>query len=91
MSVSVDPFVDSIREEIAALDVRIVATVNQRINKVVELHRYKAEQGINVLDPEREAWLVNYLQRVNSGPLSDEGVEELINYVVGLVRREQAK
>lgn len=91
MSVSVDPFVGSIRDEIAALDVRLVATINQRIRKVVELHRYKEEHGITVRDPEREAWLVGYLQRVNSGPLSDDGVEELITYVVDLVRREQAK
>jgi chorismate mutase/prephenate dehydratase len=91
VSVSTDPFVDSIRDEIAALDVRLVATINQRIKKVVELHRYKEEHGIAVLDPGREAWLVNYLQRVNSGPLSDEGVEELVAFVLQLVRREQAK
>ncbi len=39
MSVSADPFVGSIRDEISALDVRLVATINQRIKKVVELHR----------------------------------------------------
>jgi chorismate mutase / prephenate dehydratase len=91
MSVSSDIFIESIRDEIAALDVRLVATINQRIKKVVELHRYKEENGIAVLDPGREAWLVNYLQRVNSGPLSDEGVEELVGFVLQLVRREQAR
>jgi chorismate mutase len=86
-----DPFVGSIRDEIAALDVRLIATINQRIKKVAELRRYKDEHGIDFVDPEREAWLVNYLKRVNGGPLSDEGVEELITYVLDLVKREMAK
>jgi chorismate mutase len=76
------------RDEIAALDVRLLATINARVRKVAELHRWKAENGVDTVDPEREAWLVSYLQNVNSGPLSDEGVEELITFVLALVKKE---
>ncbi len=91
MSATQDAFVNETRDEIAALDVRLVTTINARIRKVAELRRYKDEHGIAFVDPEREAWLVAYLKRVNSGPLSDEGVEELIAFVLDLVKREVAK
>ncbi|HVU78208.1 MAG TPA: chorismate mutase [Gaiellaceae bacterium] len=81
---------EEIREEIAALDVRLLATINARLRKVAELHRWKAENGVDMVDPNREAWLVSYLQGVNRGPLSDEGVEELMQFVLDLVKREVA-
>jgi chorismate mutase len=81
---------DEKRDEIAALDVRLLATINARIRKVAELHRWKAENGVDAVDPEREAWLVSYLQNVNRGPLSDEGVEELMTFVLALVKKEAA-
>jgi chorismate mutase len=80
--------IDELRDEIAALDVRLLATINARVRKVAELHRWKAENGVDTVDPEREAWLVSYLQNVNRGPLSDEGVEELMTFVLALVKKE---
>ncbi len=91
MSITQDPVVGSARDEILALDVRLLATINARISKVAELHRYKAEHGISSFDPDREAWLVAYLKRVNGGPLSDEGVDELMTFVLDLVKREIAR
>jgi chorismate mutase len=80
--------IEEMRDQIAALDVRLLATINARVRKVAELHRWKAENGVDTVDPEREAWLVSYLQNVNSGPLSDEGVEELMAFVLALVKKE---
>ena len=91
MSTATDPVVDAARDEIAALDVRLIAIVNQRIRKVAELRRYKAENGIAFVDREREAWLADYLKRVNAGPLSDRGVDELMSFVLALVKREVAR
>jgi chorismate mutase len=91
MSTAVDPVVDAARDEIAALDARLIAIINQRIRKVAELRRYKEENGIAFVDRAREAWLADYLKRVNSGPLSDAGVDELVAFVLGLVKREVAR
>ncbi|HEY0416102.1 MAG TPA: chorismate mutase [Gaiellaceae bacterium] len=91
MSATRDPVVEAARDEIAALDVRLIAIVNQRIRKVAELRRYKEENGIAFVDREREAWLADYLKRVNSGPLSDRGVDELMAFVLELVKREVAR
>jgi chorismate mutase len=70
---------------------RLLAIVNQRIRKVAELRRYKDTNGIVFVDREREAWLADYLKRLNRGPLSDGGVSELMSFVLALVKREVAR
>ena len=92
MSVSsADQVVQRYRDEIAALDRQLVELVNARVGAVTELHRYKGEQGIPARDLDRERWLVEHLQVENPGPLSAEGVAELVDFVLGLIRREQAR
>ena len=91
MSTTADPFVDAARAEIAGLDVRLIAILNERIRKVAELRRYKEQNGIAFVDREREAWLADYLKRVNGGPLSDAGIDELVKFVLALVKREVAR
>ncbi len=83
-----DPVIKSFRDEIVALDVRLLGIVNARIQAVEKLRRYKAERGIAFLDPAREAWLAQYLKRVNAGPLSEDGLGELHRFVLDLVKRE---
>jgi chorismate mutase len=82
--------IETYRDQITALDEQLVATVNARIEQVAELRRYKEENGIAFLDPEREVALVAHLKSANEGPLSDEGLEELIRFVLDLVKREVA-
>jgi len=88
---AVDQVVASFRDEITALDVRLVSTINARIKAVNALAQYKEERGLAFVDPEREAWLVAYLKRVNSGPISNEGLEELLRFVLALVKDEVAR
>jgi chorismate mutase len=90
VTAAADPVVSALRDEIAALDVRLLGTVNERVAKVAELKRYKDEHGIAFLDPEREAWLVDHLQRANGGPLSADHVEELLRFVLDLTKRQTA-
>jgi chorismate mutase len=87
----VDTTVMSYRDEITALDVRLLSTINARIKAVKALAQYKEERGLAFHDPEREAWLVAYLKRVNSGPISDEGLDELLAFVLALVKNEVAR
>jgi chorismate mutase len=88
---AVDQVVSSLRDEITALDVRLVSTINARIKAVRALAQYKEERGLAFLDPEREAWLVAYLKRVNNGPISNEGLDELHAFVLTLVKEEVAR
>ncbi|MFL5953746.1 MAG: chorismate mutase [Gaiellaceae bacterium] len=83
-----DAVVAKFRDEITALDVRLLSTINERIKQVRALREYKSANGIAFVDPEREAALVAYLKRVNGGPLSEDGLEELLTFVLDLVKRE---
>jgi chorismate mutase len=85
-----DPGLAGFREEITALDLRLLETINERLETVRALQSYKLEHGLAFLDPDREAWLVEHLQQANGGPLSAAGVAELCEFVLDLVKRELA-
>jgi chorismate mutase len=80
--------VGAYREEITALDLQLLETVNARIEAVAKLRAYKAEHDIPFVDPEREQALLQELKDANGGPLSDAGLESLVTFVLDLVKRE---
>lgn len=84
----IDPEVQKLREEIAAVDRAILADVNARVVLVERIRSYKAENGIPFVDPERERELVESLAAANGGPLSPEGVRELFGFLLELSKRE---
>src|SRR6185295_19409475 len=90
-TVSEDPYVLRVRREISDLDSSLVALVNKRLKIVAQLKRYKEEHGIGFVDLAREEWMLQYLQRANRGPLSQEGLAELYHYVLDLTKQEVVK
>jgi chorismate mutase len=90
-TVSEDPYVLKVRREISDLDSALVELVNKRLRVVAQLKRYKDEHGIGFVDLAREEWMLQYLQRGNRGPLSEEGLAELYHELLDLVKREVAR
>ena len=88
MTTAADPVVAALREQITALDVRLLETVNARIETVEKLRRYKAQNDLPFVDPDREQALLQELKALNTGPLSESGVQELVTFVLDLVKRE---
>ena len=86
-----DAYVVRVRREISDLDRSLVELVNRRLELVAQLKRYKDEHGIGFVDLAREEWMIQYLQRLNRGPLSREGLEELYHELLGLMKREVAR
>ena len=84
----VDRTVKKLRDEIAAVDLAILADVNARIELVARIRRYKADAGLPFVDPDRERELIDALDLQNSGPLSDDGLRELYTYLLDLTKRE---
>jgi chorismate mutase len=82
--------VTAYREEITGLDLQLLETVNARIEAVAKLRAYKAEHDIPFVDADRERALLKELKDANGGPLSDEGLEELVTFVLQLVKNEVA-
>lgn len=79
---------DELRVEIAENDAAIVGAVNRRLRLVEELWRLKAERGDERLDPDRERRLREGLARLNGGPLSEEGLDRLVDELLALTKRE---
>ena len=83
-----DHVIERLRDEIADVDRRLVATVNARLALVKKMRKYKEERGIPFLDPAREQWMLQYLKRATGGPLSSEGLAALYTHVLALTKEE---
>jgi 3-deoxy-7-phosphoheptulonate synthase/chorismate mutase len=79
---------DELRARIDELDREVVAAVNARLAAVDELWRLKAELGLDRLDPDREQRLRDALARANGGPLTEDGLDELVTELLALTKRE---
>jgi chorismate mutase len=83
-----DTTVDRAREGIDSIDLALLTAVNARIELVRQLHRHKLANGLPLRDAGREEAIVASLQSANDGPLSPEGVADLVRFVLDLTRRE---
>ena len=83
-----DHVIDRLRDEIADVDRRLVSTINARLALVKRMRKYKEEHGIPLLDPAREEWMLQYLKRANTGPLSSDGLADLYTHVLALTKEE---
>ena len=86
-----DPFVRDVRRQISDLDRSLVELVNKRLHLVARLKKYKEEHGIGFVDLAREEWMLQYLHRLNRGPLTPEGLSELYHDLLDLMKREVLK
>ena len=83
-----DPLIKQLRQQISDTDRSIVDAINARLGLVARLKSYKESRGIDFLDPEREEWMLQYLARANRGPLSQDGLKELLEEILDLTKRE---
>jgi chorismate mutase len=86
-----DKRLDDLREQLALNDRALLDVVNRRLDLVQQIKQRKSELGVEFVDPEREAWLLDHLREANSGLLSDEGLRELLETVLELTKRELAR
>jgi chorismate mutase len=84
----VDPIMRQLREAISDNDRKLVEALNKRLELVARLKQYKESRGIGFVDPEREEWILSYLQRANRGPMSAEGLREFFRRILELTKRE---
>jgi chorismate mutase len=83
-----DEHIAKVRREISDVDRALLELVNKRLRLVAGLKRYKEEHGIGFVDLSREEWMLQYLHRMNRGPLSTEGLAELYHGLLELTKRE---
>jgi chorismate mutase len=83
-----DPLIRRMREQVSDNDRALVEAMNRRLQLVAQMWDYKRSRGLEVIDPEREEWMLRYLSRANRGPLSQQGLEELFRTVLELTKEE---
>jgi chorismate mutase len=82
---------DALRQRIEALDAELVRLIGERRALVIEIGRVKAELGLPVLDPTREAAVVRRaaaLARESGG--DEEMVRDVIWRIIASARDQQA-
>ena len=79
---------DVLRQRIAANDAEIVGLVNERLRLVAALWEWKRQHGAERLDPDRERRLRHELHAANAGPLTDEGLDRLVDELLALTKNE---
>lgn len=89
---STDPTADAVvrqmRDAIIDTDLKLLQTINTRIELVKRLRTYKRSQGMDFVDPAREQWLHDYLRAANRGPLSADGLREIYAHILELTKNE---
>lgn len=83
-----DEHIAKVRREISDVDRALLELVNKRLRLVTGLKRYKEEHGIGFVDLAREEWMLQYLHRMNRGPLSADGLAEFYHGLLELMKRE---
>ena len=83
-----DEHIAKVRREISDVDRALLELVNKRLKLVAGLKRYKEEHGIGFVDLAREEWMLQYLHRMNRGPLSADGLADLYHGLLELMKRE---
>jgi chorismate mutase len=86
-----DPSVQAARERISAVDRELLALLNERLGLVRDLHAYKRAQGYPMVDPEREARVLDELVAANPGPLAEPELRGLWADLLTLLTREAAR
>jgi chorismate mutase len=87
-TISTDPVMRQLRQQVSDTDRLIVELVNQRLTLVRRIRTRKDSLGIPFLDHAREEWMLRYLTRANRGPLTAAGLEELHEELLALTKRE---
>ena len=83
-----DPFVQQQRAAIDEADRQILAALNARIDAVILLHEHKVRAGYPLSDPGREEAIIGRMRELNTGPIADEAVPEVVAAILTLTRSE---
>jgi chorismate mutase len=75
------------RDRIDTIDTQLMSLLNSRSACAVEIGRIKRELGLPVYSPEREAFILDRVERENPGPLDSTAVRRVFERVIDESRR----
>ncbi len=74
------------RKRIDELDKKLVELLNQRSRAAAEIGKLKRARGEPIYQPEREREVLERIQRLNKGPLTDAQLKRLFERIVDEAR-----
>jgi chorismate mutase len=74
--------IDRLRQEIDAIDSRLVELFNQRARCVVEIGHIKRARRLPLYQPDRERQIFERAEAANPGPLSNRAIRRLFERVL---------
>jgi chorismate mutase len=77
------------REEIDALDRRLVALLNERTSIVEKIGEAKKEAEMAVYEPKREDAVYANIAASNHGPLTNEALQRIFERIIDEMRKIQ--
>ncbi|MFO7570450.1 MAG: prephenate dehydratase [Smithellaceae bacterium] len=80
------PSLDALRDKMREKDRAIIRLLNERSQISVRIGQVKGQTGQEVYNPAQEARVMNYLQQLNEGPLSDRQVTTIFREIISASR-----
>ena len=74
--------IDDWRNEIDAIDEKLIELLNRRSNCAIEIGHIKREMGLAVYSPAREVEVIGHVVGKNRGPLDEEAVRRLFERII---------
>lgn len=90
MSTSTDKLADC-RRQIDALDVKIVALLNERTEIVHQIGRIKRQFSLPIYEPKREDQVFENVTSHNAGPLTADALKRIFERIIDEMRTIQQK
>ena len=82
----VDATIQSLRDQLDALDRQLVRALNERARLVHELADIKAEVSAQLFDPKREAEILQRVASENPGPIYDTTLQDIFEVIMHRIR-----
>ena len=86
MTAAPNPALLALRERIDAVDRELLALLNRRAALALEVGEIKRHEGSPVFRPEREAQVIDTLQRGNPGPLRNDSIAPVWREIMSACR-----
>ena len=78
--------VKALRDEIDAIDARLIALLNERARLAIDIGKLKHDVGAPVFRPEREAEILQRAAELNTGPLLRDHLTQILREVISACR-----
>ena len=79
--------IEELRREIHGIDKQLLALLNDRATLSLAVRELKAQIGMSLYVPAREASIIEALQAENDGPLYNENIAEIYDTILRVMRK----